>query len=100
MMAQNRTPPETWIFYRESIKLYPFVIEVGGVATTAYTLCCLPDDGSEPVTFTAPTIIGGRSGYLVNGPLLGGLPGTFRVFYKIISGPESVIDIAGLFRLV
>ena len=88
-MPQELDPVEYWEFPRETIELIPLTVTAGGSATTVYTVACVPNDGTRPSSFGAPTTAGGDTGYLVNGPTLG--VGSFKGFVKIDSNPEDPV---------
>jgi hypothetical protein len=86
---------------RDSKELVPLDNQVNGVHTTAYTVACKPK-GTRPVAgdFAAPTIIGGRDGYMATGSALGGQPGLFNIWVIFDVAPEDPERLAAILRLV
>jgi hypothetical protein len=87
---------------RESKELVDLDNTINGVHTTAYTVACKAL-GTRPVPvsdFAAPTIFGGRDGYMADGPALGGKPGLFNIYVTFNTDPEDVMRLAAILRLV
>ncbi len=95
-MPQELDAVDHWELERETIELIPLTVETysasaGWVATTSYTVCCVPVN-ARPSGFVAPTTDAGRTGYLVNGPTLSsGVPGNYWGFYKIDGATQDPI---------
>ena len=96
-MPQEVETPDHWEIERESVELIPLLVETYSASTglwtptTSYTVACVPST-SRPTSFSAPTTDAGATGYLVNGPTLGGgNPGNFWGFYKIDGATQDPV---------
>lgn len=86
----------TATFPRETIEFLPAPVTVDGVVTTAgVTYCITAANGVRPVTFTAATVIGGKTGVMVSGYTVG----LYRVWSRIPGSPESPVIDHGTFRI-
>ena len=75
------------IYERESIEFQPVTVTVNGTpVTTGVTLAITPN-GTRPLTYTAPTMVDGKIGVMVQG-LTHGL---YDVWAKVNSTPETVV---------
>lgn len=80
---------------RESVEFQPVTVTVDGVAvTTGVTFAVVPY-GDRPVTFVAPTTLGGKIGVMVSG--LG--VGVYRVWAQVTSAPETPVIDCGTFTV-
>ncbi|MGZ4659829.1 MAG: hypothetical protein ACXVYB_00960 [Arthrobacter sp.] len=78
---------------RESVEFMPVQVTLDGAAVTTDVSFAIVPDGHRPVTFTPATILLG-----VPGVMLGGLAaGTYRVYARIASGPETPVIDCGYF---
>ncbi len=73
---------------RESVELVPVTVTVDGVATTAGVTLALTTDRARPTTWSAPTVIGPASGWLLDGTLT---PGLYRLWARVSSAPETPV---------
>lgn len=64
--------------------------------TTGVKFAIVPNDGSRPTTWTAPTVIGGIPGATINGLS----PGTYHLYAQITSNPEVVVVDCGAFQIL
>jgi len=79
-------------FERESIEFQPVTVTLDGqpVNTAILALAIVPH-GSRPTTFTAPTIINGKPGVMIQGLT----PGVHKIWAKVTSNPETPILACG-----
>lgn len=74
---------------RETDELQPVTVTVDGVATTAAVEFAVVPNGERPGDWTAPYVVGDKSGVRVAGLA----PGLYRVFARVTDTPEvPVID--------
>lgn len=96
-MPQEMEEVDHWEVERESVELIPLTVQTYSASTgawtttTSYTLACVAAT-ARPTSFSAPTTDSGATGYLVNGPTLGGgNPGNFWGFYKIDGATQDPV---------
>ena len=83
----------TNLYPRESVEFQPVTVLVDGVAVTTGVTFCVTPPGVRPVTFTAPTTLGGKIGVMVTGfPV-----GVNKVWGRVVSAPETPLIECGEF---
>lgn len=83
------------LFQRESVEFQPVTVTVAGVAVTSGVTFCVTAEDERPVTFSAATTLSGQIGVMVTTLS----PGTYRVWAKISSSPETPVLDCGTFRV-
>jgi hypothetical protein len=74
-------------YERESIEFQPITVTVdGAVVTTGVTFAITPN-GTRPLAYSTPTMLGGKAGVMVQGLQ----PGVYNVWAKVASTPETVV---------
>ncbi len=82
-------------YQRETDEFQPVTVEVDGQpVTTGITFAVVPS-GQRPVTFTAPMTLDGKIGVNV----VGLTRGTYQVFARIVSAPETPVILCGSFYI-
>ena len=94
------------LYPRETVEFQPVVVEVNDVALTIADVADIElmvtasrERPSSTVSgvWEAPATLDGELGVMVDGPTLG--PGTFLVWAKVTSSPETPVLEAGSFRV-
>ncbi|HJV99425.1 MAG TPA: hypothetical protein VJ617_10055 [Arthrobacter sp.] len=80
---------------RESVEFQPVNVTQDGIAVTSGLSFAVVADGTRPTTFTAATVLDGKSGVLLTGLT----PGTYRVFAKLTNSPEIPVIDCGYFYI-
>lgn len=79
---------------RETVEFQPVTVTVDAVAVTTGVTFALVADGTRPVTFNTATALGGKIGVMLTGLA----PGSWRIYAKVTSAPETpVIDCGVIF---
>ena len=107
-MPQNKPDVDHWEFERETKDLIPLTVETlssSGVwtETSGYDVQCVAL-GTRPASggWTDPTVAGGYTGYLVNGPTLAAstYPADYVGFYRLVVSPEDTVEKAFTLKLL
>ena len=86
-------------FQRETVEFLPVTVLVNGTVTSDPVEFSITDVNSRPSAWGAAVTIGTDIGVMVNGTALGG-PGTFNVYARVTSSPETPVVDCGTFRIV
>lgn len=82
----------TTTYPRETVELVPTRVTVDGQpVTSGYTLA-LTRRGDRPTVWVAPTVVEDAVGWLLDGTLG---PGTYALWAKVASSPESPVILLG-----
>lgn len=72
---------------RETIEFQPVSISVNGVVVTTGIEYAVTTDGARPLVWNIPTILDGKTGFMVQGQP----PGTYTVWARVTANPETVV---------
>lgn len=96
------SPPVSRVYRRDAIEFIPLTPKILGVATSNYTIQVQPHgtDSDLVGTWSLPNVAGSETGYLVNGPTLGGgSPGEWDLYVKISDSPQTPVRLVVIIRL-
>jgi hypothetical protein len=74
---------------RETVEFQGITVTVDGVEVLTGITVCIVAHGARPVSFVTPTTLSGKLGVMLTGLT----PGTYDIYAKIVSAPETpVVD--------
>lgn len=76
-------------FARESVEFQGVRVRVDGQEVTVGVELCIIPAGDRPTVWLTPTVVDGKQGIMVQNLQ----PGQYRIWYRITSTPETVIDV-------
>lgn len=80
---------------RESVEFQPVKITRDGSVVTDDLSFAVVRDGTRPVTFAPATIVGQETGVMVSGLA----PGAYRIYARLVAGPETPVIDCGYFYI-
>lgn len=84
------------VFERETTEFVPVTVTVDGAITTTAVQFAVTDAFTErPVTWVNAVIIGGKTGFMLQGRAVG----SYRVWAKVTDAPETPVIDCGTFRV-
>lgn len=85
----------TNLYPRETVEFQPVEVTVNGTAVTSNVTFCVAAVGERPSTFGTAVTLSGEIGVMVTGYD----PGTYTVWAKVASSPETPVLDCGSFRV-